>query len=472
MTTAAEIFRDYATDGVPASGANKPVKSDIRTWGLGLESGIKGVHAADIPSATTLNLTAAAGELVDVTGTTTVAAITLPDGNEATVRFTGALTLTNGASLVLPGAADILTVAGDFAIFRGYAAGVVRCILYGRGDGKALIAPSAGTLVGAGQILNATITESHSANAVTFALKTLAGADPSASDPVKAYFRNATAATGNYVERTITAALSVTIPSTATMGFTSGAAGKIWLVLVDDGGTLRLGAVNCLNGTSIYPLGQFPIISSTTIGTGSDSAAVIYTNTGAASKPYLVLGYASYEGANVIATAGTWANSPLRIQLQGPSDPLPGNLIQLASNTDGAVATGTTTVPYDDTIPQITEGTQFMTQAITPTSAANLLQVEALLMLAPGTNGVSVTAALFQDATAGALAVSHDPSGVQEPFPVAISHMMLAGTISSTTFRARAGGNSATTTNFNGSGAARKFGGVMGSRMTVREMMA
>lgn len=88
------------------------------------------VHGADIASATTLNLSAATGNLVDVTGTTAITGITLTEGTERTVRFTGALTLTHGASLVLPGGVSITTVAGDIAIFRGYAAGVVRCVLY------------------------------------------------------------------------------------------------------------------------------------------------------------------------------------------------------------------------------------------------------------------------------------------------------------------------------------------------------
>jgi hypothetical protein len=88
------------------------------------------VHGADIASAATVNLETATGDLVDVTGTVTITAITLSEGHERTVRFTGALTLTNGASLVLPGGANITTAAGDLAIFRGYAAGVVRCVGY------------------------------------------------------------------------------------------------------------------------------------------------------------------------------------------------------------------------------------------------------------------------------------------------------------------------------------------------------
>lgn len=91
-----------------------------------------GVHGADIASASTTNLETATGELVDVTGTTTITAITLSEGHRRIVRFTGILTLTHGASLVLPGAANITTAAGDVAVFEGYASGVVRCVGYMR----------------------------------------------------------------------------------------------------------------------------------------------------------------------------------------------------------------------------------------------------------------------------------------------------------------------------------------------------
>lgn len=36
--TLREIFRDYVTDGVPASGANSPSKADIRQWGDEVEA--------------------------------------------------------------------------------------------------------------------------------------------------------------------------------------------------------------------------------------------------------------------------------------------------------------------------------------------------------------------------------------------------------------------------------------------------
>lgn len=95
-------------------------------------------HGADIASASTIVLDTATGDIVDVTGTVTITAITLAEGRECTVRFTGVLTLTNGASLLLPGAANITTAAGDYAIFRGYASGVVRCVLYSPLSGNIL----------------------------------------------------------------------------------------------------------------------------------------------------------------------------------------------------------------------------------------------------------------------------------------------------------------------------------------------
>lgn len=100
-------------------------------------------QGADVASASTINLDTATGDLVDVTGTTTITAVTLAQGKCRTVRFTGILTFTHGASLVLPGSANITTAAGDFAILRGYASSVVRCVGYFRADGTPVTTPTA-----------------------------------------------------------------------------------------------------------------------------------------------------------------------------------------------------------------------------------------------------------------------------------------------------------------------------------------
>lgn len=98
-------------------------------------------QGADIASASTVNLETATGNVVDVTGTTTITAITLSQGHWRWVRFTGILTLTHGSSLVLPGAANIATAAGDYALFVGYGSSVVRCAGYVRASGVPLADP-------------------------------------------------------------------------------------------------------------------------------------------------------------------------------------------------------------------------------------------------------------------------------------------------------------------------------------------
>jgi hypothetical protein len=330
-----------------------------------------------------------------------------------------------------------------------------------------------GTLVGAqlmyADIINATITESNSSNAVTVQVKTLAGNDPSANDPVLVCFRNSTIGNGNYVYRTLTSALSLTIPSTATMGASNGVAFKLWLTIFDDGGTLRLGAINCLNSLNIYPLGQIPLASSTAAGAGSDSAHVFYTGSAVTAKPYVIVGYASYESG--LATAGTWNVSPTRLQLYGPGVPLPGMIVQDVATQTGAVNSGTTQIPVDDTIPQNTEGDEFMTQAITPVSVGNILEIRSSGFFSRS-DTASITSAVFQDSTASALAAANvDPDTANALCQIEISHRMIAGTTSSTTFKTRAGGSGAGTTTFNGSGAARLFGGVLNSSMGVTEFM-
>ncbi|MBP9148715.1 MAG: hypothetical protein KBG00_08020 [Rhodoferax sp.] len=86
---------------------------------------------SSMASASALDLSASMDAMVDVSGSTTITAISLRVGQTRTVRFTGALTIThNDFNLVLPGAANIVTVAGDVAVFRGFAGGVVRCTNY------------------------------------------------------------------------------------------------------------------------------------------------------------------------------------------------------------------------------------------------------------------------------------------------------------------------------------------------------
>ena len=144
-------------------------------------------------------------------------------------------------------------------------------------------------------------------------------------------------------------------------------------------------------------------------------------------------------------------------------------VIQVATSATGALATGTTTIPFDDTIPQITEGTEFMTLAITPSSATNTLIIQVTLQIG-GTAADWTTVALFQDSTANALAATTSNLTANYGSPQTFTYKMTAGTTSSTTFRVRAGAGSAGTVTVNGSASARKFGGVLASTMTIYEV--
>ena len=144
-------------------------------------------------------------------------------------------------------------------------------------------------------------------------------------------------------------------------------------------------------------------------------------------------------------------------------------VVQMVNTQTGAVATGTTIMPMDDTIPQITEGDQYMTLAITPVSASNRLIIEVRAMFS-----VSViewgSVALFVGSTANALAaVTTVNGGAGYGDVLDLTHKVTAGVTSELTFKVRIGPGTASTITFNGSGGTRQFGGVAASSITITE---
>lgn len=155
---------------------------------------------------------------------------------------------------------------------------------------------------------------------------------------------------------------------------------------------------------------------------------------------------------------GTWKN--------------PGRLVQQVESSSGAVATTTTAMVSDDTIPQNTEGGEFYSIAITPTSATNELLIEYSLNISVSATTRNVIAAIFQDSTANALAAKQEnmnTGSVNNMGNISGSHVMAAGTTSSTTFRVRAGLTGTGTLTVNGESGARLLGGVALSFIRVTE---
>jgi len=122
-------YNAFVDDIEAAQNAARPVVAG----GTGATTAIGGHDAlvtkgTDVASAATLNLDAATGMFVDITGTTTVTAITLTTGRTRLARAVGVFQLTASASLIVNGSASVnaTTVAGDLLIFEGYASSIVR----------------------------------------------------------------------------------------------------------------------------------------------------------------------------------------------------------------------------------------------------------------------------------------------------------------------------------------------------------
>jgi hypothetical protein len=111
-----------------------------------LSSALNEAPQVTIASAGTVAIGAAAANTVLVSGTTTITAFdTIAAGAIRRVRFLGALTLTySGTSLILPGAANITTAAGDVATMESLGSGNWRCIDYAKADGTALVGGGGG----------------------------------------------------------------------------------------------------------------------------------------------------------------------------------------------------------------------------------------------------------------------------------------------------------------------------------------
>ena len=171
-------------------------------------------------------------------------------------------------------------------------------------------------------LINGVLVESRAANAATYSIKTLAGADPSAGDPVLVRFKDGSTLA-------ITSAVALTIPSTATLGTVSGLAFRLWFMIVVSGGTAYLAVrQNYLVSSGVaFLLWHAPVnvIGTNAISTAAASRANYAT--AAVSGPFRVIGYADYDSG--LATAGAWAAAPTRIVHADDQTPMPGTVLQL-----------------------------------------------------------------------------------------------------------------------------------------------
>jgi hypothetical protein len=195
-------------------------------------------------------------------------------------------------------------------------------------------------------------------------------------------------------------------------------------------------------------------------------------------------GAVSLAGSQTFTGVNTFAQSPvipapttaLQAATKGYVDAShpSGSQIQVVNYQTGAVATGTTIIPFDDTIPTSGEGTQFMSLAVTPTAAGNTLKIEVEAVVSSTAPNQAVTLALFLAGTVSAIATTV----VTTPYAYTPVLMHLTFFIKGSlvtggmTFQVRIGPSSSATLTLNGSASARKMGGGMASSITVTEIQA
>lgn len=310
--------------------------------------------------------------------------------------------------------------------------------------------------------VNASVTESHASNTTTYRVKTLFGSEPSGSYSVPILTP--------FTLRELQTQLYLTISGGANLGVPSATPFRLWFVICDNNGVLalavmqsRLTGTNNTNEIVGIPHG---LISTTAMSVDADSAGVFYSDMALTNVPFVVLGCAEYDSG--LTTQGDWTVSPNRFVLHRTGAPLPGEIVQQRYNHVGSPVTSAVTIPYDDTIPQSSEGAVGMSQAIVPLHAANVLAITSRSIILGG--NASTTSALFRDAQANALVASsfYHTTGSTLPSSNYLRTRVLAGATTSTTFTLRFGGSSGTVyLNDTSTG----MGGALSSYIQVTEFM-
>jgi hypothetical protein len=232
---------------------------------------------------------------------------------------------------------------------------------------------------------NANFTATMASNAVTVALKGIDGNNPSPTNLVGIGFRSPTITSGASSKVQVDAAQSLVIPNGGTMGTVSGVPSRIWVAEILYNGAAELAVCNARSGQNIMAMNEGGLISTTTIGTGSDSAHVWYSNTGRSNVPFTILGY--FDSTQ--ATAGVWA-ADKEVLVVNPKR-LPGQVVQSSQvvKTDTFTTTSTTLVDATG-----------VTLSFTPTAKANAVAVSFSGMVSNATGNNSAKGTLLRDAVA------------------------------------------------------------------------
>ena len=255
---------------------------------------------------------------------------------------------------------------------------------------------------------------------------------------------------------------AVNVTSPITGGGSSGAV----TIGVDAASTAAAGVVQLSDSTSTTS----SVLASTPTATKS---AYDLASAAIAKSTVTTAGDIIYRDATVPTRLGIGTAGQVLAVNSGATAPewktASSKVVQIVNTQTGTAATGTTVMPNDGTIPQNTEGTQFMTLSITPTNSSNKLFIQIVTRQQVTGGNKDMIIALFQDSTAGALAANnYRQTGDTVAQLGVLNYYMTAGTTSSTEFKVRIGSADAGTVTF----CPNNMGQIASSTITITEIAA
>ena len=137
-------------------------------------------------------------------------------------------------------------------------------------------------------------------------------------NPTTLDFRSATLTTGVPNTRTVSSALTLVVPASATLGTVNATQARLVLLAIDNAGTVELAIVNLAGGVN---LDETTLISTTAISAAATSASVVYSTTARTNVPFRVVGFLDITET----TAGTWATDATTKQGAGGASIWGGN---------------------------------------------------------------------------------------------------------------------------------------------------
>lgn len=323
-----------------------------------------------------------------------------------------------------------------------------------------------------GGIYNGSLAASVANNALTVALKTKAGNDPSPTDPVFIAFRSATPGNGSFVVRQVTGPLTLTVSAGSTLGTQNGAIHRLYVYLIDHAGSVELAIYNpyAADVRSLARQREDGLVTTTAeggIGT-ADSARTLYSAVARTNVPIALLGYLE----STQTTAGIWASAPSHVQTVYPGMPRTGDIVATSYAATSTVIITSAVIPTDNTVPQNTEGAEALAVTHTPQAGPNILDVRFRAVIEVSTS-THITVCLFVDSEPDArksVSKSQGTPGWGET--LLLEYRMAAASTSQRRLAVRFGPHDATVTLRLNRISAVTFGGTLETTLEVIEIWA